>query len=122
MFRNFKLVGATFMTPAYLFILLLIMCGVHTSYCQEKGEDKVLEIKESKNGEENVLTLNLKSANIISVLRLLSKELGLNIMPSGDVTGTVDGHFVGTPEEILDLVLRYAGPYTYFKEGNKRSS
>ena len=107
--------------PLSLLILLLITCGVHTSYCQEKDEKKIfypLEIKESKNGEENVLTLNLKSANIISVLRLLSKELGLNIMPSGDVTGTVDGHFVGTPEEILDLVLKYAGPYTYFKEGN----
>ncbi|MBI3008318.1 MAG: hypothetical protein HYY56_02190, partial [Candidatus Omnitrophica bacterium] len=122
-FNNFVVadLGRLNLTLRCLFILFLIFCLTPFSYSQEKDEKKIfypLEIKESENGGEKVLTLNLKSANIISVLRLLSKELDLNIIPSGDVTGTVDGHFVGTPEEVLDLVLKYAGPYTYFKEGN----
>ena len=114
--------GRMCLSPDRLCIfILLVLCWTPFSYSQEKDEKKIfypLEIKESENGGGKVLTLNLKSANIISVLRLLSKELNLNIIPSGDVTGTVDGHFVGTPEEVLDLVLKYAGPYTYFKEGN----
>jgi type IV pilus assembly protein PilQ len=76
------------------------------------------------------ISLNLKDADVVTVLHLIAEEAKLNLVVGEDVKGTVDVHLVNVPwdqalDEILraeDLVKRQVGNvlHVYTVEGLKR--
>src|SRR3989338_7724360 len=75
-------------------------------FAQEKPETK----------QEKLYTFDFSSANIVDIIRLLSKEYNVNIVAGEEVQGKVSGHFTGTLEETLKAVLKSAGNYVFVKE------
>ncbi len=76
------------------------------------------------------VSLNLREADVVTVLHVLAEEAGLNLVVGDDVRGKVDVHLVNVPwdqalEEILrsrDLVKRQVGNvlHVFTTEGLKR--
>lgn len=64
------------------------------------------------------ITVNFKGADIRTVLSYLSEVSGIDIVPSPDVTGTVDLKLTDKPWQVaLDLIVRNYG-FAYEREGN----
>ena len=64
------------------------------------------------------ITVNFKGADIRTVLSYLSEVSGLDIVPSPDVTGTVDLKLTDKPWQVaLDIIVRNYG-FAYEKEGD----
>ena len=68
--------------------------------------------------EENLISLDLKGADLRDVLRMFAENYNLNIVASKDVSGevTVNLHQV-TPLEALRVILNING-FDYIEEGN----
>lgn len=77
-----------------------------------------------------LVSLNLKNADVVTVLHVLAEEAGLNLVVAEDVRGKVDVHLINVPwdqalDEILrnkDLVKRQVGNvlHVFTTEGLKR--
>ncbi|HAV43602.1 TPA: hypothetical protein DCX15_06280, partial [bacterium] len=66
--------------------------------------------------EEPKISLDVKNADLLDVLRLIGHKAAVNIVPSKDVSGTVTIRIENTPwEQVLDVVLRSQG-YIYFHD------
>jgi type II secretory pathway component GspD/PulD (secretin) len=65
---------------------------------------------------EKISTFDFSSANIVDIIRLLSKEYNVNIVAGEEIQGKVSGHFTGTLEGTLKAVLKSAGNYVFVKE------
>jgi len=66
--------------------------------------------------EEKIYTFDFSSANVLDILRLISKECNVNIVAGEEIQGKVSGHFTGTLEGTLKAVLKTAGDYVFIKE------
>ncbi len=76
------------------------------------------------------ISLNLREADVVTVLHLIAQETGINLVVADDVRGKVDVHLLNVPwdqalEEVLrsrDLVKRQVGNvlHVYTLEGLKR--
>ena len=76
-----------------------------------------IRTEEKTEVSERCLSLDLKDADLKDVLRLLSREYGLNIVAGKDVEGIVTITFVDIPvREALKAILEVNG-YTYRQEG-----
>lgn len=65
---------------------------------------------------DNRLTMNFKDADILSILRLLSKQNDLNLVANKDVRGKITVHFNDVRlEEALETILKANG-YDYYIE------
>jgi type IV pilus secretin PilQ/predicted competence protein len=65
---------------------------------------------------DNRLTMNFKDADILSILRLLSKQNDLNLVANKDVRGKITVHFNEVRlEEALETILKANG-YDYYIE------
>ncbi len=68
--------------------------------------------------EERLITINAKDTDIIEVLRILSQQAGVNIVPDASVKGEIT---VNIKDVTLDVALERileANGYTYQKKGN----
>jgi type II secretory pathway component GspD/PulD (secretin) len=95
--RKFQVSGYRFLAV----VLLLVLLG-----------GGVLAAKESVNisVQKGKVYLNLKDADIKSVLQIFAKATGANIIASDDVTGKITVTFTGIdPREGLEAVLRTKG-------------
>src|SRR3989338_3275694 len=76
------------------------------------------ETKESKEGNENNVTLDFKDADIQNILRVLAYKSGVNIIAGKEVVGTVTIRLVDVPwEQALQVILSTYG-FAYEREGN----
>jgi hypothetical protein len=67
--------------------------------------------------KEVLITLDIRDADLIDVLRLISFHACVNVIPGPDVKGAVTVKLRDVPwEEALDLILKPLG-YTYTKKG-----
>jgi type IV pilus assembly protein PilQ len=76
------------------------------------------------------ISLNLREAEVVTVLHLIAQETGINLVVADDVRGKVDVHLLNVPwdqalDEVLrsrDLVKRHVGNvlHVYTLEGLKR--
>lgn len=65
---------------------------------------------------DNRLTMNFKDADILSILRLLSRQNDLNLVANKDVRGKITVHFNNVRlEEALETILKANG-YDYYIE------
>lgn len=68
--------------------------------------------------KKKLISLDLKDVDIRNVLRMISKDTGINIVSGKDVTGNVSMTFYNIePEQAIDTILRASG-YNYEKDGN----
>jgi len=82
---------------------------------QESGVANAAELMPVDLGN---ITVNFKGADIRTVLSYLSEVSGLDIVPSPDVTGTVDLKLTDKPWQVaLDIIVRNYG-FAYEKEGD----
>jgi type IV pilus assembly protein PilQ len=69
--------------------------------------------------EQRLISLDIKNADLLDVLRLIAHKAGVNILPGPEVGGTVTVTLEDVPwETALKLILETQGySYVYIKEG-----
>ena len=106
-------------------LCLLAMAGLVLMWvAQGKGEEETPEYRGFP------ISLNLREADVVTVLHLIAQETGINLVVADDVRGKVDVHLLNVPwdqalDEVLrsrDLVKRQVGNvlHVYTLEGLKR--
>ncbi|HON55739.1 MAG TPA: secretin N-terminal domain-containing protein [bacterium] len=74
--------------------------------------------QEQSHNTQNLITLDLKDADIHNVLRLIAQATGMNIVVSSDISAKITVSLKNTPLlDALDSILKVNG-YSYLIEGN----
>lgn len=78
-----------------------------------KEKEKVAEIKEVEIAKEPLISLDVRNADLIDVLRLIAHKVDLNIVPNKDVKGSISLRIEDVPWGVaLESILSSQG-YTY---------
>ncbi|MCM8793561.1 MAG: secretin and TonB N-terminal domain-containing protein, partial [Candidatus Omnitrophica bacterium] len=97
-----------------VFFLVIFLVNKLTS-AQEKNSQVVGEITETPSGN---LTMTFKDADLLTVLELLGRKGGVNIIAGKEVSGTVTVKLVDVPwEKALKAILKINN-LGYEREGN----
>lgn len=84
-----------------------------TEALQAPVKEKVAEIKEIEIAKEPLISLDVRDADLIDVLRLMAHKVDLNIVPDKDVKGSISIRIEDVPWRVaLDSILSSQG-YTY---------
>ncbi|MGE4357660.1 MAG: secretin and TonB N-terminal domain-containing protein, partial [Candidatus Omnitrophota bacterium] len=95
------------------FLVIFLTAGL--TLAQEKSSPVVGEITETETGN---LTMTFKDADLLTVLELLARKGGVNIIAGKDVSGTVTVKLVDVPwEKALKAILKINN-LGYEREGN----
>lgn len=97
-------------------ICLLGLCLLLVFHCY--GEQLPETNGQIVNDKKDLISMDLKDADINNVLRMLSEQYDLNIIVGSDVSGLITVHFTDvTIEDALDAVVTVNG-FSYIKRGN----
>jgi len=108
----FRKRGLLLITLGLFSTFLLLASGLQVALGAE-GEKKVSQGKEAA-----LITMDFKEADIRNVLRIISYESGVNIIPGPEVQGTVSVRVANVPwERALDAILKANG-FAYVRDGN----